>query len=416
MPEAFGPHAYDPTLPELDDHAVRAVDLVGVRRDDLAERERQHVGRGRELGHGHLRPRVHAQPRDRRQLQQPVRQPAAALRDRALGHDEPRLVQRRRRHAHAVPDPAVERARSLGSDAQPAQQAQARLPDATAKVAAPQPQRAAPRPGWSWPRSRRARSTRGRAGSSGVTIVLDGTAPVDKDPACATRRPTRIVRDADLHRLLDGGRAADRQRLVRPGPRRADLEDEDERELVVRHVHAASSGSSTRTRRTSTSSTSHGQGVTQPVTDRRPAAARRRDVQRGHELRLPVRVRGHAEPAALLRPRQVDRRATACCSYTVGVQSLDGAGPQTRGVAGRRRAGQRTTWSLVHDLHLPAHEHGHRGRDEHDGASAGRRLAVGEQRHLPALGRRRRERLARAALERARHGDVRRARSACRST
>ena len=58
------------------------------------------------LRHGHLRARADPQPRPARQLQQPVRHHAAGHRDRHVGHDEPRLVQRPGRPAHALHDPA----------------------------------------------------------------------------------------------------------------------------------------------------------------------------------------------------------------------------------------------------------------------------------------------------------------------
>ena len=52
VPDAFGPKAFDPTADQLGPDALRAVVLVGVVVDDLAQRLRQHVDRGRELRHG----------------------------------------------------------------------------------------------------------------------------------------------------------------------------------------------------------------------------------------------------------------------------------------------------------------------------------------------------------------------------
>ena len=64
VPDAFGPKAFgDPLQTNWAVDALRAVDLVGLGGDQLAERLGQHVGRGRELGHVDLRPRAVAQPR-----------------------------------------------------------------------------------------------------------------------------------------------------------------------------------------------------------------------------------------------------------------------------------------------------------------------------------------------------------------
>ena len=75
---------------QLEHDALRPLELVGDVDQHLAERRHlwgaaAELDRGRELGHGHLRPRADAQPRHPRQLQQPVRHDAAAGGDRATG-------------------------------------------------------------------------------------------------------------------------------------------------------------------------------------------------------------------------------------------------------------------------------------------------------------------------------------------
>ena len=105
--EAFGQPGSDEA--ELVSDALHPVDVVRGRQGRLAERGRQHVHRGRELGHGHVRPRAEPQPRHRGQLQQPVRDPAAARLLGSVGHAEPRLVQRPRRPAQALADPVDRR-------------------------------------------------------------------------------------------------------------------------------------------------------------------------------------------------------------------------------------------------------------------------------------------------------------------
>ena len=95
-----------PTQTNWAHHALRRLDLVGVGGDDLAERLGQHVDRGRELGHVDVRPRAVAQPVIPDNYGNPYGAVAAARLHRHVGHDEPRHVQRPRRPAHALPDPA----------------------------------------------------------------------------------------------------------------------------------------------------------------------------------------------------------------------------------------------------------------------------------------------------------------------
>ena len=105
--EAFGQPRSDEA--ELVPDALHPVDVVRRRQGRLAERGRQHVHRGRELGRGHVRPRAEPQPRHRGQLQQPVRDPAAARLLGSVGHAESRLVQRPGRPAQALADPVHRR-------------------------------------------------------------------------------------------------------------------------------------------------------------------------------------------------------------------------------------------------------------------------------------------------------------------
>ena len=90
-PTTFGPP--DPSLPNWSDDPLRRVDLVAGRlrrsgRTPAAAR----LDAGRELRHGRLRPRAQPHPRHRRQLQQPVRRPAAARVHRHLGDAQPRAA------------------------------------------------------------------------------------------------------------------------------------------------------------------------------------------------------------------------------------------------------------------------------------------------------------------------------------
>ena len=63
---------------------------------------------------------------------------------------------------------------------------------------------------------------------------------------------------------------------------------------------------------------------------RRPAAAERRDLPRRHELGQRVRVRGHVQPAPLLRPEASTGTRTACSSTTSASGATTGAGPFAR--------------------------------------------------------------------------------------
>ena len=67
----------DPALPNWNDDPLRRRGPRGrPRLEHLAQRRRRQLHPGRELRHGHLRPRVQPHPGHRRQLQQPVRVPA----------------------------------------------------------------------------------------------------------------------------------------------------------------------------------------------------------------------------------------------------------------------------------------------------------------------------------------------------
>ena len=80
----------------------------------------------------------------------------------------------------------------------------------------------------------------------------------------------------------------------------------------------------------------------------------------------------------------LDKRTDAegVLRYTVGVRSLAGAGPQTRGVSlGTPSRGHRRG---LRDLHVPAQEHGRGGGDA--GRAPAGRVGVPRQRHLPPVG------------------------------
>ena len=254
---------------------------------------------------------------------------------------------------------------------------------------AAQPRRPGADRAWPWPRSRRVRSAP-NGDLAGVRMLLNGagdtqpavryhTGPDLRGPVVHVARPA--ARSRPLQRLHDGGRAADRLGLLRAGPRRADRQDED-RAARPAAPTAASSGTWTPTRRTSTRSTSC--APTARRSRRRSATSARPTTARS----TPARTRAGAY--------EYEAAATTCTStsstsaptpqgilhYTVGVRSLAGAGPQTRGVAlappqlGHRRG--------LHDVHVHPEEHGRGGGDA--GRAPAGRLGVLQQRHLPPVG------------------------------
>ena len=103
VPDAFGPKAFAPAADQLGPDALRAVVLVGVGVDDLAERLGQHLDRGRELRHVDLRPRAR---RTTCRIPDNYGNPFGTNQQRAghrhVGHDEPRHVQRPGRPAHPL--------------------------------------------------------------------------------------------------------------------------------------------------------------------------------------------------------------------------------------------------------------------------------------------------------------------------
>ena len=111
----------------------------------------------------------------------------------------------------------------------------------------------------------------------------------------------------------------------------------------------------------------------------------------------------------------LDKRTDAqgILHYTVGVRSLDGAGPQTRGVGARLAAARQRRG--LHDLHVQPQEHGRRGGRSRPHAPAGR-LGVPRQRRLPPLGVGHRHRLGGVPQERVRHRRSSASRSRSRST
>ena len=119
--------------------------------------------------------------------------------------------------------------------------------------------------------------------------------------------------------------------------------------------------------------------------DRRRAPEERRVVQRRPRTRAPRT--STRTPPNRLHFYIIDKRTDAqgILHYTVGVKSLDGAGPQTRGVAlalaaARQRRG-------LHDLHVQPDEHGRGGGRTAGRAPAGR---LGVPRAATSTGSRRR--------------------------
>ena len=203
--------------------------------------------------------------------------------------------------------------------------------------------------------------------------------------ARGTRRPPATRSRARLQRLHDGGRPADRLGLLRAGPRRPDRQVED-RQLdlrlvqLLRLVHRLQPAGH-QPGRLRQGRRHAGQGD-----DRRRAPDQRRLVQRRPELRL---ARTSTRPTATsLHFYIINKRTDAdgILRYTVGVRSLDGSGPQTRGVSARRarrRAPPRAS--------RPARSRSRtRARRRRPIRTLHPQDAVGvpRQRHLPPVGRR----------------------------
>ena len=360
-----------------------------VRRDHLAERERQHVDRGRELA---AWPSTPTSSRTTSGSPDNYNNPFGDRRSSAPRPGTWDMMSRGSfngpggTHTRWLIPPTHGRRRS-GSQAQPAQQARSSNFLTDAQIAAAEPQRA-----------RRVRHG-GGGGDSRAT-----SSPAD-------RRRRRRPDHARRHRA--GRQVAGLRR--RP---RTPLCPARTRTSTATRWRSSSGSAPTRSRpghgvlisKTKTSESSscgtftcfvvdhrrapggHQQGRLRPARrhadegdDRRPAPAERRDVQRRAQLGLAVRVRGHARTGSTSTSSTWRRTRTACSHYTVGVRSLDGAGPQTRGVALAGAADQSAP-RPVRDLHVHPDQHGRAGDAAGEPAPAGR-LGVPRQRHLPALRR-----------------------------
>ena len=119
------------------------------------------------------------------------------------------------------------------------------------------------------------------------------------------------------------------------------------RQLVLRHRSAASSGHRRPPAGHQPGRLRQGRRHAEEGDDRRRAPdSTTASFNAGLNSGSTYEYEADGQPPALLHHRQAHGRATGILHYTVGVTSLDGAGPQTRGVAlgrARRRAPPRAT-------------------------------------------------------------------------
>ena len=223
--------------------------------------------------------------------------------------------------------------------AQPAQQAQARLRHAATRCCG-STAAAWRSPAWPSPTSPRARSTPG-TGLSGVQIDArrhrrQRAAPARHhqlacDGVAATPRPARSPASTTATRR---GRAADRLGLLRPGPRRPDPRKTKTAEsyvlrllqlLRLGHRLAPGRHQPRRLRRRRTARRTWRRSATSASSTTRSFNA---GLNSGSSYE-------YEDTANRLHFYIIDthKDADGVLHYTIGVQSLDGAGPQTRGVA-----------------------------------------------------------------------------------
>ena len=310
----------EPRPAQLRGHPVRAVDVVGVGREHLAERAGGSSVAGRKLRAVDLRPRVQPHPRHRRQLQQPVRRAAARRLQRAVGHAVARHVQRARRPAHPLADPGDARAARWApstSCATSSSSASWTRPTCCAWT------------GRRWPTSGpvsadvTAREAEAQPrGVTGVNITLTGRrqAPGVRP----SKRP--VLRRRRLQQLHRRGRGPDGRGLLRARLRRAARQDEERGQRALRlgdrrqpaghrhdRLHAAGRHAGARSRSATTASS------TTRCSTRAPSS--------GSSTSTWTRPTGCTSRSPT---SQRDRKGIL--SYTVAVASLDGAGPNRRGV------------------------------------------------------------------------------------
>ena len=134
-----------------------------------------------------------------------------------------------------------------------------------------------------------------------------------------------------MEQLHDGGRAADRLGLLRPGPRRPDLQDQ-ERQRHLRHLHCFVWVVD-----------SHPEDINQVdyvAADGTVNKATVGDERQKNDGSFNAGLGSgstyeYEDTANRLHFYIINKRTDAqgILHYTVGVRSLDGSGPQTRGVA-----------------------------------------------------------------------------------
>ena len=234
---------------------------------------------------------------------------------------------------------------------------------------------------------------------AGVKIALDGTRRQrdavrlhDRLAAATACARTGAHDHRQVQRLHDGGRPADRLGLLRPGPRRPDLQDQERQRRQLRQRELLRRGSSTRTRRTSTTSTSsRPDGTPKMATLGDERQLNDASFNAGLDSGSSYEWTDDDEPPALLRRRQAHRRPRH-----PALQGRREVARRRRPADARRRAAGRSArrgrGRPVVDLHVPAQEHGRGGRDRPGAAPAGRDR-VPDERRLPPLGLGHRHRL-----------------------
>ena len=178
----LGPAGPEPA--ELGQDPLRRLDLVAGRRHHLAERRRRLLDPGGELRHGRLRPRAQPHPGHRRQLQQPVRRAAAPRVHRHLGDAQPGQLQRPRRPAQPLADPADRRRLDGRRSTCCATRSSWRW--STSRTCCGCPARRWPSRAWSWPRSPPGRRSRARAGCPASTSRFGDRRPAARPAASQT--------------------------------------------------------------------------------------------------------------------------------------------------------------------------------------------------------------------------------------
>ena len=382
VPDAFGPDRSTPTLTQTNwaVDALRAVDLVGLGGDQLAERLGQHVGRGRvpracrtyahELSHNLSHPG---------QLRQPVRRRSSSAaftgmwdmmsRGTFNGPGGPHtryLIPptqgsalgsqhniRNKRFLNFVTDADLLRLNRNGLA-----QSGIAVADVTAREV---PHTAGEVAGV---RDRARRHGRRQLDARATTR------PTGAATACA-RRARRSPASTTPTRWRSSSRSA--RTPIDPGHGVLIITRPRTPRRRCGGASAASCGSSTRTRTTSTTSTSS--GPTARRRWRRSATSASSTTARSTRAWTPAPPTSGPTSATACTSTSSTSAPTrrASCTTRSAVKSLDGAGPQTRGVALQAAPARRGRRRPVVDLHVPAQEHGRGGGDRPGAAPAGLR-------------------------------------------